>query len=444
MKKNKVIVLFLMLITISTLWSQQQYTMQARDYESFYSVTVVGVVRNPGVHRLPPTSRVSDAMKFANTVQDTIVIHDPPKNASSRNITLKRGEQEFHIDMHKYFISGNDELNPYIKDGDTIIVPPIQNTVYIYGAIHKANEYIELIEADRVKDIIDLTMGLKPNAYKEEAMVVRYSDDHKSSFNIPFSLENAIADPSSEANLPLEHGDRIFIRSIPEYQPHDFVNISGEVRFPGLYPIDEDQTTLLQILEQAGGPTENANLADAFLQRKREEDIRDAELVRLQRLPRSALSQKEIRYINTRIQEDSGIYGVDIEQLWQEKEETIDVPLKRNDFIYVPDKTMTVNVTGQVVNPGLFTHIPGQNYEFYIGKAGGYSWKESKGGVRIIRAETGVWIKPKSTTVVEVGDTIFVPERKRFSYYWPYIKETMSFLSGLATIIVVVQNIIGN
>lgn len=418
--------------------------MQARDYETFYSVTVVGVVQNPGVHRLPPTSRVSDAIKIANTIQDTVVTYDPPSNASARNIILKRGKQETHIDMHKYFVSGNGELNPYIKDGDTIIVPPIQHSVYVYGAIHKANQHIELIDGDRVKDIIDLTMGLKPNAYKEKAIVVRYSDDHKSSFNIPFSLETALADPNSEANLPLEHGDRLFIRSIPEYQPHDFVNISGEVKFPGLYPIDEDQTTLLEILEQAGGPTERANLADAFLQRKREEDIRDPELERLQRLPRAALSQKEIRYINTRIQEDSGIYGVDFEQLWQQKEETFDVPLKRNDFIYVPDKTMTVNVTGQVVNPGLFTHIPGQNYEFYIEKAGGYSWKESKGGVRIIRAETGVWIKPKSTTVVEVGDTIFVPERKRFSYYWPYIKETMSFLSGLATIIVVVQNIIRN
>ncbi|MEA2103965.1 MAG: SLBB domain-containing protein, partial [Candidatus Cloacimonadota bacterium] len=37
----------------------------------FYNVSVVGQVKNPGTYKFPPTSRISDAIKYANIPLDT-------------------------------------------------------------------------------------------------------------------------------------------------------------------------------------------------------------------------------------------------------------------------------------------------------------------------------------------------------------------------------------
>ncbi len=49
---------------------------------------------------------------------------------------------------------------------------------------------------------------------------------------------------------------------------------------------------------------------------------------------------------------------------------------------------------------------------------------------------------PKKGTKIYAGDTIYVPRHERFSYYWPYIKDTVSFITGLATSVVVIKGLV--
>ena len=57
---------------------------------------------------------------------------------------------------------------------------------------------------------------------------------------------------------------------------------------------------------------------------------------------------------------------------------------------------------------------------------------------------TEKWINPNKNTKLLPGDTIFIPRKERFSYYWPYIQETIAFITGLATSIIVIRSLITN
>jgi protein involved in polysaccharide export with SLBB domain len=105
-------------------------------------------------------------------------------------------------------------------------------------------------------------------------------------------------------------------------------------------------------------------------------------------------------------------------------------------------KKTVVSVNGKVHNPGLYHFVEGKNYEYYIQQAGGTIKSANKMKIRIIRAGSGEWINANKNTVIYAGDTIYIPRYERFSYYWPYIKETIAFVSGLATSIVVIKGLI--
>ena len=64
----------------------------------------------------------------------------------------------------------------------------------------------------------------------------------------------------------------------------------------------------------------------------------------------------------------------------------------------------------------------------------------SSGKSRLIRANSGKWIKPKKNTVIEEGDMLFIPEKAEFDY-WEFTLESLRILSQIATLIVVVQNL---
>jgi protein involved in polysaccharide export with SLBB domain len=93
-----------------------------------------------------------------------------------------------------------------------------------------------------------------------------------------------------------------------------------------------------------------------------------------------------------------------------------------------------------VNRPGLVKWVPGKNVEYYIEKAGGFSWNARKGKIRLIKAQTSKWIKPKKNTPVEIGDTIFVPEKTEIDY-WEMWKDILLIVSQIATIILVVQSV---
>ena len=444
---SKIILVMVVLFSSICLFAQENISQQYSN-NIMYNVSVVGAVKNPGVYPFPPTIRVSEAIKFANTLLDTINIPlHAVNNASKRNITLKRNDEIIKLDLLKFLVLGKENSNPYLKDGDIIIVPVIKEQVQIFGAIANRNEeglpnYIELKNGDRISDIIELSMGILPNADNQNVEIVRFIGNSSLTESINVNLNLIMNDPENKENIILQNDDRIYIREILEYHDKSFVTLIGEIAYEGTYAIENNKTTLLQIITKAGGPTEDADLFNAYLQRISEEDLRDPEYHQLRKTRVEDMSHLEYRYMRNRLTEPNGIFAKNFDILWNNKKIEYDINLKDGDVIYFPAKAVAIKISGEVVNPGLLNYDLELNYLEYIELAGGLTDKAWKGKIKIIDAKTGEWINPNKNTKLNPGDTIFIPRKERFSYYWPYIKETISFITGLATSYIIIKGII--
>jgi len=168
-------------------------------------------------------------------------------------------------------------------------------------------------------DIINLAMGLQEAAYLENAEVIRYTNNGKKTESFSINLQNIINNADCEDNISLQNDDRLIIRFIPEFHEEKFITIRGEVQFPGYYSIEETETTLLDILEKCGGPTSNADLQNAFLQRRSREDVLDTEFERLKKMLVEDMTVLEYEYFKTKSRELRGKFAIDFENLWNSK-----------------------------------------------------------------------------------------------------------------------------
>ena len=468
MNKSKKIYFILFIFLLITINLFAQISKYKQD-EVLYNVSVVGAIDNPGVFMVPPSTRVSEVIKLSEskffekeielkkaekTPEEDIdffkenykeYIIDPEnedlllsEKCSLRNIILKRRNEEIKVDLQRFYVLGEEKNNPYVLDGDVIYVPSRKGEVSIYGAVNRHGNY-ELFEKDRVFDIIKLALGLKTDAFLEKTEIVRFIND-KETETLSFNLKNAISDPECEDNVILQNDDRIYIKAIPKYHEKQYVNVAGEVKYPGIYAIEDGQTTLLQILIQCGEPTQRADLLNSFVQRKDPSEEFDLEFERLKEVSQNNMSSLEYAYFKNRAREIKGKCSVDFSNLWNSQESQNDIVLKDGDFIFIPKKTAIVIVSGQVENPGLIAFEPGKDYKYYIEQAGGFIWNARKGKIRLIRANSGKWIKPKNNTVIEEGDMLFIPEKTEFDY-WQFTLDSLRILSQIATLIIVVQNL---
>ena len=305
--KKQIFITILIIFLPFILTAQSKMDLTQSNYQIIqYSISVVGNVRYPGTYMLQADQRVFDAIKRANTYIDENGNPDfsPPENSSTRNITLKNKNGISIIDIERFLRLGDEKHNPYIQDGDIIIVPSIEENVVITGAVNNPDE-LELVKNDHIFDIVMLSMGFTDNAYLDSVEVVRFVNNSSNTEMIFVDFNEILNNPDSEQNLLLKNDDRIYVRSIPEFHRKEGVSINGEVEFPGGYAIEDGRTTLYDILVECGGPTEKADLQNAYLKRKSREDIVDTEFERLKIMLVDDMTPLEYEYFITELSSES-------------------------------------------------------------------------------------------------------------------------------------------
>jgi len=413
LKINKIVlILYAVLLSVSILNSEFNITGSE---EILYNVSLSGAVNNPGVFTVSPSTRVSGVLqlserKFLNALKSNQEIQTPEKDlqqlqkkfeqyypdeinkeeqvidGSIRNIILKRGEDEIAVDLLRFFLLGDDTNNPYIMDGDIIFVPYKNGSVSISGAVNIEGD-IELTDGDRISDIIELSLGTKPEARLDEIEIIRFTDNYQTE-RIVVDYNKIKEYHNSDANILLQLDDRIFVRNKPDFHNKTAVTVSGEVQFPGVYAIEEG----------------------------------------------------EYSYFKNAIRELKGKYSTNIAALINGDIAENNLYLQDGDLIIIPQRSSFVNVTGQVAEPGLIAYYEGKSFSYYIEQAGGYDWNAKKSKVRLIKANTGKWIKPEADTVIMEGDVIFVPEKPEFDA-WQFTLDSLRIISQIATLVIVVQNL---
>lgn len=463
---HRVILVIIVFLLSIGLFAQGNISQQYGG-DIMYSVSVVGAVNNPGVFVVSPFMRVSSVIKLSETeyldalkYQKEVEIQEeelkplqkkyeqyyPEKpdeekqivNGSLRNIVVNRGDEKIEVDLLRFFLLGDDSNNPYVMDGDIIFVPSRYGSINISGAINKEGD-IELTKADKIADIFNLALGTKPEAWLEEVEVVRFTDN-KQTEKIVVNFNEIKDDLDCDDNILLQLDDRIFVRTKPDFHKKMNVTVAGEVQFPGIYAIDYGKTTLLEILQLCGSPTAKADLYNSFVQRQEGIEELDPEFERLKTMTVNNMSKLEYAYFKNSVRELKGKYSIDIPSLINDDKTSNNLLLQDGDLIIIPQKCSFINVTGQVERPGFITYSANQPFTYYIEEAGGYDWNARKSKVRVIRASTGKWIKPKTNTVLMEGDIIFVPEKAEFDA-WQFTLDSLRIISQIATLIIVVQNL---
>ncbi len=230
-----------------------------------FDVLVVGEVNNPGIVRALPINRVSTVIDDAGGINAI---------GSRVRINLKRGTRSFAtVNLMEFDRTGDPGSNPFVQDGDVILVPKMEQSVVVKGAVFGKREYelrvaeltaareksseglYELVDGDRIADVVTRAGGLTPWANPENAYVER--NDEKLYVN----LTTVMGNPEDPMNIPVNDGDVLVVPSV-----NSVVYVQGQVTNPGPYPF-QPHLYAQDYIGVAGGPLSDASAGAAYIKR---------------------------------------------------------------------------------------------------------------------------------------------------------------------------------
>jgi len=403
-----------------------------------FTIFVLGQVHQPGQYTASPVDRVSEGIRLAGGLVTGLEPGGRPLDrGSERSIDLIHQDGErVRSDLLRFRRTGDLSSNPSVRDGDVILVGFSRSGVLVNGEVHSPGE-IEYAPGDSLGPMLDLAGGPTERAWLDTLLIARYLEGSATPQRI--ALYGGTPSAYREARaFPLEERDAILVRARPDWDVRHTTEVKGEVRYPGKYVIDEAESTLLELIERAGGFTIDANLRESQLLRKVDESFKDAEYERLRTVPAGDMSETEYEYFKMRSRQRLGLMAVDFVALFERGDRSQDPLLRDGDVVNILPRKTYVTLAGQVALPGNVPFEAELQVEDYIARGGGYSWKASKGSTVVIRASTGEWIPKGQARRIGPGDTIWVPEKPDRDYY-ALFKDTLTVVAQLATVYLVVK-----
>jgi polysaccharide export outer membrane protein len=208
------------------------------------------------------------------------------------------------------------------------------------------------------------------------------------------------------------------------------VTIQGEVRFTGTYRIKRGDH-LSDLLVRAGGLTSTAYpYGTVFLRKSAAEAERDSYIraakeiedqlvvamtrVGTDKISPDTFSSMQSFVTDLRNQKAVGRISVQADPSVLAARPALDPLLEGGDVLYVPQRSSTVSVLGQVMQPGAYPYRTGESFENYIEQAGGYSDLANSSSTYIVLPDGSARKIGKSwlsfdTTSLPPGSTIVVP-----------------------------------
>jgi protein involved in polysaccharide export with SLBB domain len=429
---------------IRTKYISGEVTVTLVSPRTFY-ITVTGYAPRDEKYKVRSIDRVSNALALAFQTADTFRIMRKMSMVDSvnfRKIQLRRNGVVINVDLRKYFATGDDRYNPYLLEGDWIVLQrrDPNSFVSIYGAVNKPGLY-EFVEGDKLTDIIKIAGGTLESADIERIEISRLDEQGKIKEKIYVNLKNILNGLAEDVSL--ERNDRIFVPEERTLKQDYKVTVTGEVKYPGTYPISRNGTMLSQILKEAR-LTEYSDVQNVLVINGGADNpiaVRIDTLLPLLLLKNFVFPSSDSLYFSYEVDllKSLKFNSIDVEKVISGAE---DYELQDGDLIYVPPKNSFVYVFGQVNSPGFVSYEKGKDYRYYISKAGGFTQFARKGDVKVIKRKTFTW-NDADDVEIEPGDYIFVPKKivKEPIYYWNLAKDIIltvgAVASTVATIILI-------
>ncbi len=251
---------------------------------------------------------------------------------------------------------------------------------------------------------------------------------------------------SKYTNFTLMPYDVVHIHKSPTYHKQEFINIEGEVLFPGQYVLQTRNERVSEIINRAGGLLESAYIKGAYLKRKMSEEQKQQQIESIKNAQKEAqkvitdksqllIQQKEDSLQIAKLEkQDFYNVGIDLEQALSDPGSTYDFVLKDGDQLIVPEMQSTVQISGEVLFPNTVVYVPGKKLKYYVEQAGGYG-EEAKKSKAFVVYMNGSVAKAKGSTTIDPGCHIIVPSKKKGKGFdWTPIFQITATLSSLATL----------
>ena len=206
-------------------------------------VTINGAVKIPGRFETNENETLSDLLFYAGGLSE---------KAYKQSIKLTR-----IIDGQLKIVDINSNQFDFFKPsaGDVFqvdqIIEKYNNRIIVNGAVYRPGTF-SLEEGMTVKNLIDKAEGLKTDVFFDKAYITRTNEDY-STYTIALNLKDELKNP----NFILQEEDVLNILSINDLSEENYIEISGQVNNPGIFPFSKN-ISLSDLILLAGGFKENA------------------------------------------------------------------------------------------------------------------------------------------------------------------------------------------
>ena len=220
-------------------------------------VTIEGAVKIPGKFETKQDETLADLLSYSGGLSE---------NAFKKSIKLTR-----IIDGELKIVDINSDQFEFFKpmSGDKYqvdqIIEKYNNRVIVNGAVYRPGTF-SVFDGMSVRDLIEKAGGLKSDVYYEKAYVVRTNKDY-STTTISIDLKNEMNNPS----FILKEEDILNILSLNDLSEDSYVEISGEINNPGVFPYSEN-LSVSDLILLAGGFKENASESRIEINRRLSSD----------------------------------------------------------------------------------------------------------------------------------------------------------------------------
>lgn len=376
-----------------------------------------GAVYRPGIYQL--SGKLNTVRELVNEAQG--LSGDAFLN---RSVLYRQREdlttEVLPIDI-KSIMNGTSP-NIALMKNDILYIPSIHDledrgNITVHGEVAKPESY-PYADNMTLEDLIIQAGGLKEAASTVRIDVARRiknpqsitSDDTVGQM-YSFSLKDGFV-IDGQPGFVLQPYDEVYVRRSPGYQSQQNVSIEGEILFGGTYALTGKEERLSQLVKKAGSATNYAYLRGAKLTRvaNGSEKKRMGDVIRLMS---RQLGEAMMDSLGIKV-EDTFTVGIDLEKALSQPGSTADLVLREGDVISIPKNTNTITVNGAVMMPNTVSYMEGENVNYYLNQAGGYSDNAKKSKKFIVYMNGQVTkVKGNGRKQIEPGCEIIVPSKAK-------------------------------
>lgn len=419
------------------------------------AVTIQGAVYRPGQFQVEGTTTLHEIIQRADGLREDAFMSRALIYREQEDFTL----EAITVDLRA--LMQNPEQNDIeLEPRDQIHINSIFDmredyTVRITGPVQEPSE-LKYAEGMTLEDAIFRAGGFRRGAAPFQIEVARRIRDlgqrqitGQIAETFQFQVDEDLELSGEAEAFVLQPFDRIYVRTLPNYETQREIRVFGEVKYPGTYTLSSTTDRVSDLIERAGGLSPEAYLQGASLFRRQEETQQAtqeaaSDVVQLQDGSQNNQNGDNQDVENQQFQEQEGPaleekqqVGINLSEVVSNPGSKYDLYLQPGDSLFIPKTMQTVTIQGGVFHETTVRYDEGSNFMDYITQAGGYSNLARKGDSYVVYAngEVGRTKHPllvfRNYPDVEPGATIQVPQKPEAARLSP--QERVSLFSAIVS-----------